>query len=102
MCFVMVFGLAACGSSGNEGGEVETVTLKMSTAVPETSSWHVGAQYFADEINARSNGKFVVEIYTSDQLSGGNQVGGIEMLQQGVTDLHMTMWILLWKGKLVQ
>lgn len=95
----LIVGMTACGSSDNGDGakDGETVKLKLSTAVPDTSSWYAGAEYFAKTIEEKTDGKFVIEIFGNDQLSGGNQVGSIEMLQQGVIDLHMQD-ALLWSS----
>ena len=97
--------LAGCGGNGGNGGDgagtdgdkPKAIELKLSTAVPDTSSWYAGADYFAKTIAEKTDGKFSIKIYGSDQLSGGNQVGSIEMLQQGVIDLHMQD-ALLWSS----
>lgn len=91
LCTVMVFSLVACGDSkGNSGdGAQGTIELKFSTAVPETSSWYAGATKFSETVEAKTNGKYKITIYPSDQLSGGNQAAGIELLQQGSTDIHL-------------
>ncbi|SBW06104.1 putative sialic acid-binding periplasmic protein SiaP [uncultured delta proteobacterium] len=63
--------------------------LKFSHASPRTSTWHGGAEKFAEIIKEKTNGKFEIAIYPSDELSGGNQVAGIELVQTGVTDIHL-------------
>jgi len=97
----LAVGLAGCGgdggSAGGDGGSSKPVDLKLSTAVPDTSSWYAGAEYFAKTIEEKTDGKYTITIYGNDQLSGGNQVGSIEMLQQGVIDLHMQD-ALLWSS----
>ncbi len=65
------------------------VKLKLSTAAPITSTWQDGAVMFAKIVKEKTNGKYDITVYPSDQLSGGNQVAGIELLQTGVTDIHM-------------
>lgn len=97
----LAVGLAGCGgdggNAGGDGGSSKPVDLKLSTAVPDTSSWYAGAEYFAKTIEEKTDGKYTITIYGNDQLSGGNQVGSIEMLQQGVIDLHMQD-ALLWSS----
>lgn len=73
------------------------VELKLSTAVPATSHWHFGAEAFVKMVDERTGGKYKIRIFSNDELSGGNQVVGIQMLQQGVIDLHMHD-ALLWSN----
>ncbi|MDD4781490.1 MAG: DctP family TRAP transporter solute-binding subunit [Tissierellia bacterium] len=92
----MVLSLSACSgnnnSAGNSNGESsgEKIKLSFSSAANENSTWHVGATKFVELINEKTNGKFEITIYTMDQLSGGNQATGIELLQTGSTDIHLT------------
>lgn len=67
----------------------ETVRLKFSHAAPRTSTWHEGAEKFASLVKERTQGKFEFTIYPLDELSGGNQVAGIDLVQTGVTDVHL-------------
>lgn len=95
----LMVGLAACGGQTNNGQgstsgnssqtKDEVIELKFSSASPETSTWQLGAQKFCDIISEKTNGKYSITIYPSDQLSGGNQATGIELLQQGSTDIHL-------------
>jgi tripartite ATP-independent transporter DctP family solute receptor len=65
------------------------VQLKFSTAAPRTSTWHEGAEKFASLVKEKTGGKFEITIFPSDELSGGNQAAGIELVQTGVTDIHL-------------
>jgi len=65
------------------------VKLKFSHATPRTSTWHVGAEKFAEIVKDKTGGKFDITIYPNDELSGGNQAAGIELVQTGVTDIHL-------------
>lgn len=65
------------------------VKLKFSHASPRTSTWHGGAEKFAEIVKEKTGGKFEITIYPGDELSGGNQVAGIELVQTGVTDIHL-------------
>jgi len=78
---LMVLVFAACGYAA--------ANLKFSTAAPRTSTWHEGAEKFAELVHERTNGKFSMTIFPSDELSGGNQVAGIDLVQTGVTDVHL-------------
>lgn len=67
----------------------KSIELKLSHATPRSSTWHQGAEKFANIIKEKTSAKYDIKIYPSDELSGGNQVAGIELLQTGVTDIHM-------------
>lgn len=86
--------LAGCGSKKTEGGDkpaekkdVKAVTLKMSVTTSESSTWTKGAQKFAELVKEKTGGKVEVKVYPNEQLSGGNQGKGIEMLRSGATDI---------------
>jgi len=103
LVLVLVFSIAGCSkgtnqpTTGTTPAPAKAIELKLSTAVPATSSWQIGAETFAKLIEEKTNGKYKIRIFNSDELSGGNQVSGIEMLQQGSTDLHMQD-ALLWSN----
>lgn len=89
---VLSIGLTGCASkapAGDQGGQAsdKKVTLKFSTTTSDTSTWTLGAQKFAEIIKDKSNGRIEVKVYPNDQLSGGNQSKGIEMLMSGSTDI---------------
>ncbi|MBR1671882.1 MAG: DctP family TRAP transporter solute-binding subunit [Fretibacterium sp.] len=65
------------------------VQLKFSHAGPITSTWQAGAEKFVELVKAGTGGKFDIAIFPLDELSGGSQVGGIELVQTGVTDIHL-------------
>ncbi len=92
LALICVFGIAYPGIAADK-----VVELKFSTAVPATSHWHIGADAFVKMIEERTGGRYKIRIFSSDELSGGNQVVGIQMLQQGSTDLHMHD-ALLWSN----
>jgi tripartite ATP-independent transporter DctP family solute receptor len=100
--------LAACGSGGggdtassdgdkkdstSSEGPTETYDLKMSVTTGESSTWYLGAEKFGEELSARTDGRFKIDVVAGEQLSGGNQQTGIEMLIKGNTDLsyHSTI-----------
>lgn len=102
LALVMVFALCACGNSGtatpstqaptggNSGAPSasgEKINLKFSTSTSETSTWTLAAYHFADLVSEASGGNITVDVYSSDQLSGGDQSKGIELLMDGSTDM---------------
>lgn len=88
MCFVMCFAITGCGGDGEEAKE-DTVTLKLSTAFGENSTAQECAKKFAELLKTATDGRYEVQIYSSDQLASGNQITGIEMVQTGATDLDL-------------
>jgi tripartite ATP-independent transporter DctP family solute receptor len=101
ICLIMSLGLTACSKNepapaGNEepgdqtaGGEKpkEKVTLNMSVTSASGSTWEKGDLKFAELVNERTGGMVEIKVYPNEQLSGGNQGKGIEMLMSGATDL---------------
>lgn len=87
---VLSLGLTGCSSekpAGDNGASGEKVTLKFSTTTADTSTWTLGAKKFAEIVGEKTGGRIEVKVYPNDQLSGGNQSKGIEMLMSGSTDL---------------
>ncbi|PIE54491.1 MAG: C4-dicarboxylate ABC transporter substrate-binding protein [Dethiosulfovibrio peptidovorans] len=68
--------------------------LKFGVAVSKNSTWYQGAKKFAELINERTEGRFVVDIFPSDQLAAGNIIKGLELLRMGVTDIDMRSTII--------
>ncbi|MDW5299231.1 MAG: DctP family TRAP transporter solute-binding subunit [Sedimentibacter sp.] len=65
----------------------EKVTLKFGTTTADTSTWTLGAKKFAEIVGEKTDGRIEVKVYPNEQLSGGNQSKGIEMLMSGSTDI---------------
>lgn len=74
--------------------EAAPVRLKFGIAVSENSTWYQGAKKFADLIQERTGGKYVVDLFPSDQLAAGNIIKGLEMLRMGATDIDMRSTII--------
>ena len=64
-------------------GNAQTTHYKLSIVLSELSPWYEGAALFADLVKARTDGKIVIDIYPNQQLSGGDLVKGLQMLQAG-------------------
>jgi TRAP-type C4-dicarboxylate transport system substrate-binding protein len=80
LLFAVLF--LACDANSSFAAE-KTVRLKFSHAGPRTSTWHDGAEKFVSIVREKTGGKFEIVIFPSDELSGGNQVAGIELVQSG-------------------
>ena len=85
----VVFLLALSFLGTPPSAEAKSIRLRLSHATPRSSAWHQGAERFAEIVKEKTQAKYDIKIYPSDELSGGNQVAGIELLQTGVTDIHM-------------
>ena len=66
--------------------------LRMNITTAETSVWFVAAKEFKRLVEEKTNGRYKISLFGNEQLSGGDQVKGIEMLFTGLTelDIHST------------
>lgn len=85
MCLLFIFPFSAAAKAKH---------LKFGIAVSENSTWYPGAKKFAALIKERTKGKYVVDLYTSDQLAAGNIIKGLEMLRMGASDIDMRSTII--------
>ncbi len=86
LLMLVLVSFVACGNSGDSG---EKITLKMSVTGSEQSTWTAGAEKFAEIVKEKTNGEIEIKVYPNEQLSGGNQAKGIEMLTTGSTDISL-------------
>ncbi len=77
-----------------EAEKKEVKNLKFGIAVSENSTWYEGALKFGEIIEEKTDGRYVVEIYPSDQLASGNIIKGLESVQMGATDIDMRSSII--------
>lgn len=86
-----LFLLSACGSSAGKGetgnSEYQKINLVMSVNGTDTQIDTRVARYFAQLVEERSGGSVTVDVFSNDQLAGGNATKGIEMIAQGSVDL---------------
>ena len=86
-----LFLLSACGSSAGKGetgnSEYQKINLVMSVNGTDTQIDTRIARYFAQLVEERSGGSVTVDVFSNDQLAGGNATKGIEMIAQGSVDL---------------
>jgi tripartite ATP-independent transporter DctP family solute receptor len=95
MALVLSIGLTGCAAKEEApAGETpatteapkEKISLKMSVTTADTSSWTQGAKKFAELVAEKSDGNIEVKVFPNEQLSGGSQSKGIEMLMSGAID----------------
>lgn len=81
--------LVGCGGSnnGNNGGETKPIELRFANTQAETGNWAVASETFKKEVEEKTNGRYIISVYYSDQLSGGDLVKGWEQVMTGEVDL---------------
>jgi len=79
-------GLAAALSFGAAAAE----TLRLSHNTGDTTTWHLGAERFAEFLAERTDGALSVRVFPNAQLSGGDQMRQAEMVGRGALDLVVT------------
>lgn len=88
-CFKKATWFAALASlliAGNASAE----TLRLSHNTGNSTSWHLGAERFAELLNEASEGELGVRVFPNAQLSGGDQMRQAEMVGRGALDLLIT------------
>ncbi|MBA2694687.1 MAG: DctP family TRAP transporter solute-binding subunit [Actinobacteria bacterium] len=98
LAMTSTLGLAACGSGGgSEGGEAaegDTYAWDFTITTGNTSTWYEGAELFAETVEEESDGRITVNIFTNEQLSGGDPAAGIEQLMSGEKELSFNSTII--------
>lgn len=64
--------------------------LRLSHNTGDTTTWHKGAEKFAELLAERSGGDVTVRVFPNAQLSGGDQMRQAEMVGRGALDLVVT------------
>ncbi|MFP1645123.1 DctP family TRAP transporter solute-binding subunit [Pontitalea aquivivens] len=78
--------LAGALMAGAAGAE----TLRLSHNTGDTTTWHKGAEKFAELIAGATGGDIEVRVFPNAQLSGGDQMRQAEMVGRGALDLVVT------------
>jgi TRAP-type transport system periplasmic protein len=81
------FGVA-CGPSST--ADKQGVGIKISVVNAPGDIVTIGAEYLANEIHEKSQGRIDPKVYHSGVLSGGKGEAEIEMCQQGSIEMHIT------------
>lgn len=77
--------LCLCMSSS-----LAATTIKLNTSWGENSSVQTAALRFGELLAEKSEGRYQVKVYPSNQLASGNQQTAVEMVQYG--DIEMSMF----------
>lgn len=101
----MVLGIllivSACSSnddeakdSSAENGKAEELNLEMSVTTSETSTWFLGAEKLAEDIEKETDGRIKIDVFANEQLSGGDSGKAVELLSKGNIDLTFNSTII--------
>jgi tripartite ATP-independent transporter DctP family solute receptor len=71
-------------------GSAQAQELRLSHNTGDTTTWHQGAERFAELLADRSDGAISVRVFPNAQLSGGDQMRQAEMVGRGALDLVVT------------
>ncbi|MEM9327436.1 MAG: TRAP transporter substrate-binding protein [Bacteroidota bacterium] len=85
--FAIVLSLLGCSSKPEP-----EVLLRSSQLVNPDHSWYKAFEYLSEELERRSNGRMVLEVYHSEQLAKESEA--IRLIQAGVIDMTNTGSIL--------
>lgn len=93
----LVVSLAGCGAkeetSAQQGTSVESgdtyekASLRLTNNGTDQAIDTKFANLIAQRVKEKTNGAVEIKVFSNDQLSGGNQSKGIEMLTQGTSDI---------------
>ena len=83
------------GGAASSGSGAKPTELKMSVTTSETSVWMVGANEFKRLVEELTGGRYIISVFPNEQLSGGDQAKGVEMLFTGVTDVDIHSTIIM-------
>ncbi len=80
-------GLAAAVTLLTTTAGVAQTTLRFAHPVPESDPQHVMAEFFAEELSARTDGEITVQIFPNGQL--GNDAQMIDGVRSGIIDISL-------------
>lgn len=96
MAVVLATGLVvtACGGGDDTSADGDTYEWDFTITTGNTSTWHEGAELFAEQVEENSGGRMKVNIFPNEQLSNGDTVAGLEQLMNGEKDLSFNSTII--------
>lgn len=72
------------------GGSAMAETLRLSHNTGDATTWHKGAERFAELVKEATDGDSSVRVFPNAQLSGGDQMKQSEMVGRGALDFVIT------------
>lgn len=101
MAFGVLLLISACSSgddtetdSSSGDGDGEELNLDMSVTTSESSTWFLGAEKLAEDIEEETDGRIKIEVFANEQLSGGESGKALELLSKGNIDLTFNSTII--------
>ncbi|WP_078440131.1 DctP family TRAP transporter solute-binding subunit [Shouchella oshimensis] len=91
---ILLFFIGLGGCTTNASMNEERYEWNMTVTVGPGSTWYEGAIKFAEDLERESNGRFIVDVYTNEQLSAGNPEAGVEQLMDGLKDFSYNSSII--------
>ena len=83
LIMVLIFTMVACGNSSSGDDSEQTYTLRFAHGSSTSEPIHLAAEYMAEQLKERSNGRVTMEIYPSATLA--DQVPACEMMMDGTS-----------------
>ena len=87
MLVPMLVGCGGGNNNSNNGSSDKPIELRFANTQAQTGNWAIASETFKKEIEEKSNGRYIISVYYSDQLSGGDLVKGWEQVMTGEVDL---------------
>ncbi|SDE77239.1 DctP family TRAP transporter solute-binding subunit [Limimaricola pyoseonensis] len=85
-----ITGLAAIMAGALAVGAASAETLRLSHNTGDSTTWHKGAERFAELLSEKTGGEIDARVFPNAQLSGGDQMRQAEMVGRGALDLVVT------------
>ncbi|PAD92457.1 DctP family TRAP transporter solute-binding subunit [Shouchella clausii] len=86
--------LGSCSERSVAGNEKPHYEWKMTVTVGSGSTWYEAAKKFADDVEAETDGRITIAIFTNEQLSAGSPEAGVEQLMDGTKDFSYNSSII--------
>src|SRR5699024_9427769 len=90
--------MSACSSDdgawcAQADGDAER-TGEMTVTTSESSTWFIAAEKLADDIEEATDGRITIDVFSDEQLSGGDSGKTVELLSKGNIDLTFNSTII--------
>ncbi|MEO4054431.1 DctP family TRAP transporter solute-binding subunit [Solibacillus sp. CAU 1738] len=94
MLLILSTALAACGGEEGASTEGKAHKLKMSVTVSDSSTWYIAAKKLAEDVSKETDGRITIDVFSNEQLSGGDSGKAVEGLAKGSIDLTFNSTII--------
>lgn len=90
---MLMLGACSKDDTGSAASD-KKYNLKMSVTVNDSSTWYKAAEKLATDLKEETDGRINIDVFPNEQLSGGDQGKGVELLAKGQTDLSVHSTII--------